>query len=102
MFLFQFSAGCPRRPEKIINNNAFSTWIGPVLKLIIYFLGLPLTLILEGVGPFYAPPLKSPKSNIFGQGKLGWAITNYQKAEKNLQKYAQKNIFDKIFFQKYF
>ena len=58
--------------------------------------------LTEGVGPFYAPPLKSPKSNIFGQGKLGWAITNYQKAEKNLQKYAQKNIFDKIFFPKIF
>ena len=54
--------------------------------------------LTKGVGPFYAPPLKSPKSNIFGQGKLGWAITNYKK----LQKYAQKNIFDKMFFPKIF
>ena len=26
------------------------------------------------------PPLKSPKSNIFGQGKLRYAITKYYKA----------------------
>ena len=46
--------------------------------------------------------LKSPKSNIFGQGKLGQAINNHYKAfgQKNLYKYAQKNIFEKYFFQK--
>ena len=56
--------------------------------------------LTKGGGHIVPPPLKSPKSNIFGQGKLGQAITNYYKAfgRKKLQKHSQKNVFEKIFF----
>ena len=39
--------------------------------------GVPAPHLTEEGGAHYAPPLKSPKSNIFGQGKLGLAITYY-------------------------
>ena len=58
--------------------------------------------LTQGGGHIVPPPLKSPKSNIFGQGKLGQAITNNQKAfgQKKLQKYAQKIFLTKYFFEK--
>ena len=43
--------------------------------------GVPAPHLTEEGGAHYAPPLKSPKkSNIFGQGKLGYAISNCYKA----------------------
>ena len=51
--------------------------------------------LTKGGGTLCPPPLKSPKSNIFGHGKLGQAITNYYQA------FGRKKIA-KICTEKYF